>query len=210
MAEDARTDDLGCSQEAGGCPPSPAQAASAGLGGAEHRDRKARQELQRFARHWRTWQVRGGGYLSPGTTWCAHPEPELAGATQQELVAAISGALTGNPVLAMLTRAAGRPAVPDEPFQAIPPRPSLTLLDTERGKLAGLHPAWHVWYGLRQLGDGSLTVTWLARPHPTISGATSPGDLGARIDEVMTSAYLSAREGEAAGWRPRDSSAMRD
>ncbi len=100
--------------------------------------------------------------------------------------------------------------IPDEPIQPIPPRPSLTFLDAERGKLAGLHPAWHVWYGLRQHDGGSLAVTWHARPHPTISGATSPGDLGARIDQVMTSAYLSAREGDAAERRPRDSSAMRD
>jgi hypothetical protein len=182
----------------------------AGLSWADQRDQKARQELDRFARHWKTWCVRSGGYQSRGTVWCAHPEPELGCVTQQELVAAISEALTGNPVLAMLTRAAGRPAVPDEPFQPIPPRPPLTLLDAERGKLAGLHPAWHVWFGLRQLAGGSLRVTWHARPHPTISGASSPGDLGARIDQVMTDAYLSAREGTAAHWRPRDSSAMRD
>ena len=210
MPQDAPGDGLERSPDAGTYPSSGEEPAAGELSWVEHRDRKARQELERFARHWRTWQVRGGGHLSPGTVWCAHPEPELECATQQELVAAISGALTDNPVLAMLTRAAGRPAVPDEPFQAIPPRPSLTFLDTERGKLAGLHPAWHVWYGLRQLEGGSLTVTWRARPHPTISGATSPGDLGARIDQVMTSAYLSAREGEAAGWRPRDSSGLRD
>jgi hypothetical protein len=209
MAEDVPDDDFGRSLEAGMSLPSGEEHAAGGLSWAEQRDRKAQRELQRFARHWKTWYVHGGGYLSPGTTWCAHPEPELACATQQELVAAISGALTGNPVLTVLTRAAGRPAVPDEPFQPIPPRPSLTLLDTERGKLAGLHPAWHVWYGLRQLEKVSLAVTWHARPHPTISGATSPGDLGARIDQVMTSAYLSATEGEAACWRPRDSSAMR-
>ena len=210
MAEDAPDDDLGRSPEADMHLPGARAGIAEGLSWAEQRDRKARQELGRFARHWRTWQVRGGGYLSPGTTWCAHPEPELECTTQQELVAAISGALTDSPVLALLTRAAGPPAVPDEPFQPIPPRPSLTFLDAERGKLAGLHPSWHVWYGLRQLGGGSLAVTWRARPHPTISGATSPGDLAARIDQVMTSAYLSAAEGGAARWTPRDSSAMRD
>lgn len=210
MAERVAGDDLERSPEADAYLPSPGADVAGGLNWLDQRDRKARRELERFARHWRTWQVRGGGYLSPGTTWCAHPEPELECATQQELVAAISGALTGSPVLAMLARAAGRSAVPDEPFQPIPPRPSLTFLDAERGKLAGLHPAWHVWYGLRQHDGGSLAVTWHARPHPTISGATSPGDLGARIDQVMTSAYLSAREGDAAEWRPRDSSARRD
>ena len=170
---------------------------------------RAKRELERFVRHWKTWSVRGGGYMSPGTTWCAHPAPELECATQQELVAVISEALKENPVLAMLTKAAGLPAVPDEPFQAIPPRPSLTFLDVERGKLAGLHPAWHVWYGIRQLEDKTLKITWHARPHPTISGATSPGDLGARIDQVMTNAYISVKEGEEARWRPHDSSAMR-
>ena len=210
MAQDAPDDTLGRSPEADMHLPGAGAGIAEGVSRAEQRDSRARRELERFARHWRTWQVRGGGYLSPGTTWCAHPEPELECSTQQELVAAISGALTGNPVLAMLTRAAGRPAVPDEPFQPIPPRPSLTFLDAERGKLAGLHPAWHVWYGLRQLEGGNLTVTWHARPHPTISGATSPGDLGARIDQALTSAYLSASEGEAAHWRPRDSSAMGD
>ncbi len=209
MAEGARGDDLEPNPEADIYLPS-GEADAGGLSWLEQRDRKAGQQLDRFARHWKTWQVRGGGYLSAGTTWCAHPEPELACATQQELVAAISEALIGSPVLAMLAKAAGRPAVPDEPFQVIPPRPSMTFLDAERGKLAGLHPAWHVWYGLKQRADGSLTVTWHARPHPTINGATSPGDLGARIDQVMTSAYLSAREGDAAEWRPRDSSAMRD
>ena len=209
MAQDVPGDDLKRSPEAGEHVPGVAEAAPAGLGWAEQRDRKARQELERFASHWKTWYVRGAGYLSPGTMWCAHPEPELECTTQQGLVAAISEALRNSPVLATLTEAARRAAVPDEPFQAIPLRPSLTFLDAERGKLAGLHPAWHVWYGLRQRESGSLTVTWHARPHPTISGATSPGDLGARIDEVMTNAYLSAREGEAARWRPRDSSAVR-
>jgi hypothetical protein len=159
--------------------------------------------------HWKTWNVPGSGYLSHATSWCAHPYPELECKTQHELVAAISEAIKGNPTLHVLTKAAGPAVVPSKPFQAIPARPSLTLLDQERDKLAGLHPAWQVWFGIRQLASDHLEITWRARPQPTISGSTSPGDLAARIDQVMSNAYIASKEAEPARWSPRDSSSMR-
>jgi hypothetical protein len=131
--------------------------------------------------------------------WSAHPHPELECGTQHALVAVISAAAVGNPTLALLAKAAGHPEVPGEPFEPIPARPSLKLLDQERGKLAILHPAWHVWYGIQQVAPDQLRITWHARPEPTISGAGSPGDLGARIDQVMSDAYTRAR---AAGREP--------
>jgi len=52
-----------------------------------------------------------------------------------------------------------------------------------------------------------LRITWHARPEPTISGAGSPGDLGARIDQVMCDAYIKASQVDAeARLRGRDAS----
>ncbi len=68
MAVDAPDDDLGRSPEAGRDLSSGGADAVGGLSWLEQRDRKARQALERFARNWKTWQVRGGGYPSPGTT----------------------------------------------------------------------------------------------------------------------------------------------
>ena len=160
------------------------------------------QALGRFIPHWRVWSVRCGSSVSTTRdTWSAHPHPELECGTQHELVAAISAAAAGSPTLELLTKAAGSPVVPAEPFEPIPARPSLRLLDQERGKLANLHPAWHVWYGIQQLARSDLRITWHARPEPTISGADSPGDLGTRIDQVMSDAYMQANAvGREACW----------
>jgi hypothetical protein len=160
--------------------------------------------LERFLPHWRVWPVRcGAGTGDWRNQWSAHPHPELQCGTQPELVAAISAAAGSNPTLALLTRAAGPAVIPGDPFAPIPARPALTQLDQERGKLAALHPAWHVWYGIRQLSPGRLRITWHARPEPTITGADSAADLATRINQVMSDAYVKVCEaGRASRKRP--------